>query len=130
MICPVCQTTLHRTATCYVCEKGHSFDISKEGYVNLLLPNQKKTKDPGDNKDMIDSRQRFLNGGYYEKLALRVAELVAKRGRVVLDAGCGEGYYTSYLLKNADQQVYGIDISKSAVRRAKGLKATFMVGSI
>ncbi len=135
----------------YICENKHSYDISKEGYVNLLLANQKKSSDPGDSKEMLDARKSFLNRGYYKSLARAVTSLIIKHRRhthlipytgklsycqrrnitaiesdvipqyTLLDAGCGEGYYTDYISKNnylKNSEVYGIDISREGIKSA------------
>ena len=92
--CPVCAAPLERRDGTYACPKGHSFDISREGYVHLLPANQKHSKAPGDDKEMAAARNRFLSAGYYghlretlEQLALRYAGDAPR----VLDSGCGEG---------------------------------------
>ena len=61
--CPVCGGVLVREEGRYCCQKGHSFDIAREGYVNLLPANQQHSKTPGDDKEMAAARTRFLEGG-------------------------------------------------------------------
>jgi 23S rRNA (guanine745-N1)-methyltransferase len=107
----------------YWCPNGHSFDRAKAGYVNLLLANQKKSKEPGDSREMIRSRQAFLSQGHYQPLASALAELIGKHrsdsAKTLLDVGCGEGYYLNFLHEAHPQlECYGIDISKEAVQRA------------
>lgn len=124
--CPVCRASLEVQHKSLVCSKGHRFDMAKEGYINLLPVNKKKSKDPGDNKEMMLARRSFLDAGHYEFLSRRVGELAlqyAKDSQQVLDLGCGEGYYTQRLQQslsssNPDVQVYGLDISRSALRYA------------
>ncbi|MBQ1813418.1 MAG: methyltransferase, partial [Ruminococcus sp.] len=70
--CPVCACPLHAEGRTLRCERGHSFDIAKEGYANLLLSG-KPGDSKGDNKEMARSRRDFLNKGYYEPLARAVA---------------------------------------------------------
>jgi 23S rRNA (guanine745-N1)-methyltransferase len=125
--CPVCQGRLIRDEKRYTCSNNHSYDISEKGYVNLLLANQKKTKDPGDNRDMIKSRRDFLNKEYYKRFSDCLNEVIIEElhsdERNILDAGCGEGYYISNLrssfLKEDNQSInanfYGTDISKNAI---------------
>lgn len=131
-ICPVCGGNLTRDPGRHglFCPRGHCYDLAREGYVNLLLPNQRGAKNPGDNKQMVAARQRFLNKGYYQPLAARLSELVAagaqRWGRerpVLLDAGCGEGYYTVQMARALSAvcpqaRCAGIDISKWAVAAA------------
>jgi 23S rRNA (guanine745-N1)-methyltransferase len=140
--CPVCRLPLQKKERQYICEKNHSFDISEKNYVNLLLANQKKTKDPGDNKEMMDNRRDFLNKGYYLKFSEGLNDIVAHNLKAdveyILDAGCGEGYFIS-LLKSELEQItksdsisyYGIDISKSAIKNATRRDKTinFAIGS-
>jgi len=122
LICPACGQALTQNGNVLRCASGHSYDIAKEGYVNLLPANAKKSLLPGDNKLMVNARKEFLSRGYFEPLA---RELTATVGRpeAVLDAGCGTGYYGAYLKKclsesGAAPYVCGIDISKFAVAKA------------
>lgn len=130
LICPKCHERLLKSGNSLVCGSGHCFDVSKFGYVNLLLANQKHTKDPGDDKVMILARDEFLKRGYFDKLRNKLCQKVQEnKGGVVLDAGCGTGYYSSPLC-NSD--VVAVDISKEAARMtAKNNKnATTVVASI
>ncbi len=113
-ICPVCGQRLFRVSGSLKCLSGHSFDISKEGYVNLLM-NNGSGKRHGDDRLMVAARKSFLDMGYYEPLRDAVCAFVGN-GKKILDSGCGEGYYTSAL---ADANtVCGIDISKDALKYA------------
>ena len=122
------------------CDKGHVYDLAREGYCNLLLVQQKASLDPGDSKDMVAARRRFLDGGFFAPVAERlfkiVSEAAAKAGGKVplriVDAGCGEGYYLNQLSKLAAAsdcparlELVGCDISKwavkSAVKRSAGI---------
>ena len=139
--CPVCGLPLTKVERQYVCEKNHSFDISEKNHVNLLLANQKKTKDPGDNKEMMDNRRDFLDKGYYQEFAEALNEIVDRNLKLdvecILDAGCGEGYFISKLKNKLSCNnrscinYYGIDISKSAIKNATTRDKTinFAVGS-
>lgn len=123
-ICPKCGKKLKREAHVFCCEAGHCYDIAKSGYVNLLLANEKNAKVPGDNREMVAARRSFLETDSYLPLARRVAErmtALTPPGGILLDAGCGEGYYTEKLgqaLKKRGAFVYGTDISKYALERA------------
>ncbi len=138
-ICPICGGRLERGQKSYACPAGHGYDIASEGYVHLLPANKKHSKLPGDDKNMVRARNRFLSGGYYEPLRRTLAGLAAEltyESSWVLDSGCGEGYYTEGIydaLKIAGKtaRIAGIDISKEAVRLAsKRLKdAEFAVAS-
>ena len=66
--CPNCKFLLFPFENTFKCQNGHSFDFSKDGYINLLLANQKKKNNPGDNKIMLNARNEFLSQGYYDFL--------------------------------------------------------------
>lgn len=110
------------------CFSGHSFDKAKEGYVNLLMKNA-SGKRHGDDKLMVLARKNFLDKGFYSTLRQRISQVLGS-GNLVLDSGCGEGYYTSLFAE--DNTVLGIDISKDALKYAakRCKKATFGVASI
>jgi len=132
--CPVCHELLLNSAEGYACTHNHTFDAAREGYVNLLLAHKKHSKDPGDSPEMILSRRRFLNLGFYDRVSdginTAVVDLLTRSGQddslAILDAGCGEGFYLERL-KNAVSRsavptrsidYFGVDISKFAVRQA------------
>lgn len=120
--CPVCSRPLAREASLWRCADGHSFDIARQGYVNLLPADRKHSRNPGDSRLAVQARRVFLDGGCYAPLAERVAALTAQeRPAVVLDAGCGEGYYLGAVGRACpDALRVGVDISKDAVRYAAG----------
>ncbi len=126
-ICPVCKEKLNIDGKAYLCLNNHSFDISKDGYVNLLMSQQSSLKRHGDDKLMVRARRDFLSGGYYEPLCRQLCDAVAEYipdGGVIDDIGCGEGYYTGAVMNSGDYHIYGIDISKDALRYAsKALKS-------
>lgn len=123
-VCPVCRESLERQEGRYACAGGHSFDIAKEGYVNLLPANRQHSKAPGDDKTMAQARTRFLEGGWYGPLRdklCKLAEAALPQGGALLDAGCGEGWYTAALSKVATAKggrTAGVDLSKPAVKKA------------
>lgn len=122
--CPLCGGELRDQGKALVCQNGHSFDVAKQGYVNLLSPNQMHSKLPGDTREMVDSRRRFLEGGYYAVFREALCGLAREyggNGPCVVDAGCGEGYYTGALAEALPEaEVFGLDISKAAVKAAAG----------
>lgn len=140
LLCPVrgCGTPLARSDRAYACQRGHSFDLARSGYCNLLQPQDRKAKEPGDPKEAVLARRRFLEAGHGELLlaALREAlaglDVAAVPGALeVLDMGCGEGFYLGslYLESRAAERPlegYGIDISTAAVdlaaRRYPGVR--------
>ena len=120
LVCPVCGQALRRAERCWQCESRHSFDVARQGYVNLLTVDRKHTKHPGDTKEMVAARKAFLDAGYYKPIADKVAALAAPlQPMAVLDAGCGEGYYLTQLQRYLPLTEFaGLDISKDAVRFA------------
>jgi 23S rRNA (guanine745-N1)-methyltransferase len=133
-ICPICKKSLVLDNQNYRCENNHSFDQAKEGYVNLLPVQHKHSKDPGDNKAMVNARRSFLNKGFYQPLADELQKLYQQYADItkpVFDAGCGEGFYTQQYV-NSTNNVYGIDIAKNAVRIAakKYKDCQFSVGTL
>lgn len=123
LICPVCKEKLIKNEKKFSCKKGHSFDMGKQGYINLHLSNKKSSKSPGDDKDMVLARRNFLNSGFYSGISDAVNKLLIKYSKdktKIVDIGCGEGYYTSRAydeIKSGNLEVdfYALDISKEAV---------------
>lgn len=137
-ICPKCSAKLTENGNTMLCDEGHCYDISSKGYVNLLLGNKRGVH--GDNKEMITARREFLRLGHYSPIITNLTSIISKRatGSIkILDAGCGEGYYTN-ALKNSlsdvgiDAEIYAIDVSKDAVMlAAKAYKnISFSVASV
>lgn len=117
LICPVCQGTLTFGEHNAQCANGHSFDIAREGYVNLLRSTRSGDR-IGDDKLSARCRRDFLNKGYYRVLRDALCDLFSDKSGTVLDICCGEGYYTSALGENENLRVFGFDISKEMVRLA------------
>lgn len=118
ILCPLCQTTLARDDKQWQCSNGHSFDVAREGYVNLLPVQHKKSLQPGDAGDMVKARREFLAAGYYQPLRDTVVTLLQHiKPEHVLDIGCGEGYYTQAMAEVA-ADVVGLDIAKPAIQLA------------
>lgn len=109
LICPKCKMPLHTDGRTTKCDNNHCYDISKEGYVNLLL-SSKNGDNRGDSKESARARHALLQKGYYQCLQKAIVERC--RG-TVLDICCGEGYYDAY-----DGVLFGFDISKEMVRLA------------
>ena len=130
LACPVCWQPLVRDGGVVRCGGGHSFDVAREGYVNLLLAHQRHSRDPGYSREMNAGRSEFFGTGHYERLADEIAGLVRSRlppegSPVVIDAGCGEGYYLRRLRlalagreRRAGAVLCGLDISRHAIRAA------------
>ncbi len=130
-ICPVCSDTLAEHEKLYKCSNGHCFDKSKFGYVNLLQSQKSSAKRHGDDRLMVRARRDFLNSGGYGFLLEAVCEICKEYlpgGANVLDAGCGECYYSagikSKLFENGIKTEFvGVDISKDALEFASKRKS-------
>ncbi len=141
LACPLDGQSLSLHERCFVCANGHSFDLAKQGYLHLLPVQQKRSKFPGDSAEMIKARQRFLNAGFYDRIADRLIKTLRSHMQLnndscLLDAGCGEGFYLDYLYRilladGVQPGLVGLDISKSAIiaaaRRNRGI--TWLVAS-
>jgi 23S rRNA (guanine745-N1)-methyltransferase len=133
--CPIDGSALTRHDKNWRCETGHSYDVAREGYVHLLPVQNKRSKDPGDSKEMVAARRRFLSAGYYAPIAQALAQALASHAEgqlSCLDAGCGEGYYLRALQGTTlPLSILGLDISKWAVQAAAKLDktSTWVVGS-
>ena len=140
-VCPVCTEALESGDRRLCCHNGHSFDEARQGYVNLLVGGQRRARRPGDAKEMIDARHRFLASGAYDRVSDGLAHL-AQRGAVaahergggmplLLDVGCGEGHHTRRVatavregdggLEGVSAVIAGIDVAKPAVALAARL---------
>lgn len=131
LICPVCGNNLIKNERAYICEKNHSFDMAKEGYVNLLAGKHKAGELIGDNRDMARARRTFLEKGYYDFLADELCKYINENDKL-LDISCGEGYYTDYMRRKTGADVSGFDISKEMIRLAakKYKEVNFFVANI
>ena len=120
LICPVCGEKLNKADRTYLCPNRHSFDIARQGYVNLLTVQQKHSLNPGDTREQVLSRRSFLEAGYYRPILDTLMETAKELGITgpILDVGCGEGYYSAQLAAALNTDLAGFDISKEAVRWA------------
>lgn len=123
-VCPICGSPLKREAGRYACPNSHSFDLAREGYVNLLPANRQHSKAPGDDKEMAAARTRFLEGGWYTPLRDTLCGLIEKYApncSALLDVGCGEGWYTAAMTETVSARggrAAGVDLSKPGVKKA------------
>lgn len=132
-VCPVDGRPLLKEHNSLQCDRGHGYDLARERYCNLLLVQQKASRDPGDNKDMAAARRRFLEGDYFAPIAERLFKIIGELAANaqpraplrIVDAGCGEGYYLRQLSQLAKASndpaslaLAGCDISKWAVKLA------------
>ena len=120
LLCPICGEILARIEKQYRCGNGHSFDLARQGYVNLLPVQQKRSLNPGDTREQVLGRRAFLETGCYEPISNTLNETAKELGATgpILDVGCGEGYYSARLAEALDAELTGLDISKEAVRCA------------
>lgn len=125
LTCPKCHQPLEAAGRNWRCADGHSYDTAKQGYVNLLLVDQKKSKQPGDDMDMVRARADFLDDGYYQPIADALNAMITDQlgdasDQALLDIGCGDGWYTARMAEQipALGQITGLDISRDAVRYA------------
>ncbi len=129
LACPLDRLPLHAQGSALQCASGHSFDTSREGYVNLLTAQHKSSRDPGDTRAMLEARRRILDAGCYAPLADRLFNLIAElhpgHDLRIADAGCGEGYYLDRIATlamhaedSATWSMGGMDISKWGLKLA------------
>ena len=114
--CPLCHAPLERQHNSFICPQRHQFDLAKEGYLNLLPVQHKRSRDPGDSTEMMQARRAFLDAGHYQPLRDAICD-VLRQAKVenVLDIGCGEGYYT-HAFADIATHTWGLDVAKVAVR--------------
>ncbi|WP_455219389.1 putative RNA methyltransferase [Kaarinaea lacus] len=153
LACPIDQKPLTLQEKSLACENGHVFDIARQGYVNLLPVQHKRSRQPGDSKAMVVARAAFLNSGIYNPIAKKMAEVIyaqikgaqdsgdqASNNKTIclMDAGCGEGYYLDYVFKyledrpgSSDLSFIGLDISKFAIVESakRNKQITWIVGT-
>lgn len=128
MVCPVCESPLALAEAPLRCGRGHTFDRAREGYVHLLPAGHGRSRIRGDTAPMVAARRRFLGRGHYQAVSdalneIALDHLSRKQRPVVVDAGCGEGYYIGRLARaagpgDASACFIGLDVSKHAVRLA------------
>lgn len=133
LLCPICAAPLRQTDKTFRCEAGHSFDMARQGYVNLLPVQNKRSLNPGDTREQVLSRRAFLEAGFYAPIAEALCSAAKELGCAgpILDVGCGEGWYSAQLADILDAPLVGLDISKEAVRcaAAKYKNAQWICGS-
>ena len=121
LLCPVrhCRLPLDREERRVVCSRGHSFDIARSGYINLLQPQDRRSRQPGDSSEAVAARRRLHDRGVTRTILEAIAEMLdARRGDVVLDAGCGDGFYPGELAGREGFEAHGVDISVPAIEAA------------
>src|SRR5438445_5183091 len=118
LLCPVrnCRMPLMREDRRLLCPRGHSFDVARSGYINLLQPQDRRSSQPGDTEAAVEGRRRLHDRGVTELLLRGIAEIAGARSSdVVLDAGCGDGFYLGSLAAQTGFRAHGVDISVPAI---------------
>ena len=122
LVCPVrdCKLPLVREEKRLVCARGHSFDVARSGYINLLQPQDRRSDQPGDTAEAVAGRRRLHDLGVTEPLLRGIASMAARQGKTtsVLDAGCGDGFYLGRLAEEIGFDAHGVDISTAAIDAA------------
>ena len=121
LLCPVrnCRMALLREERRVLCPRGHSFDVARSGYINLLQPQDRRSNLPGDTAAAVEGRRRLHDRGVTGPLLHAIAEIMAARpSDIVLDAGCGDGFYLGALARQTGFSAYGVDISVPAIDAA------------
>ncbi|HEV2446694.1 MAG TPA: methyltransferase domain-containing protein [Candidatus Sulfopaludibacter sp.] len=121
LVCPVrgCHLALVRDDRRLTCPRGHSFDIARSGYINLLQPQDRRSKQPGDTAAAVKARRRWHDRGINGPLLSAIAEMLdASPQESILDAGCGNGDHLGTLARQLGCDAYGLDISVPAVDAA------------
>ena len=118
LICPICQLPLFCEGHSLRCGRNHSFDVARQGYVNLLPVQQKRSLHPGDTREQVLSRREFLESGAYSPIGEAVKAAAEGHAGPILDVGCGEGWYAVQVADHLGAELTGLDISKEAGRCA------------
>jgi len=121
LLCPVrnCHLALVREERRLLCTRGHSFDVARSRYINLLQPQERRSKQPGDTAAAVAGRRRLHDRGVTEPLLRAIVEImVASPREIVLDAGCGDGFYLGTLARQTGFDAHGVDISIPAIAAA------------
>jgi 23S rRNA (guanine745-N1)-methyltransferase len=121
LACPVrhCGERLPDAGRTRRCAKGHSFDEARSGYLNLLQPQDSRSRQPGDSAEVAAARRRLHDRGTSaEVLRAAGAMLRLRETDVLLEAGCGDGFYAGQLSLESHCQAWGVDISAASLDAA------------
>ena len=118
--CPRCQSAFELNGASLICQNRHCYDLSRRGYVNLA-PSHDQDAEKYD-AALFDSRRLVFEHDFYRPIAQAIAKWMPQGSAIVLDAGCGEGYYARLLAQHFPQaRILGLDISRDAVTAAARL---------
>jgi 23S rRNA (guanine745-N1)-methyltransferase len=121
LLCPVraCHLALERDHHRLFCPRGHSFDVARSGYLNLLQPQDRRSRNPGDTAEAVAARRRLHDRGVTRPLFDAIADITSATPEdIVLDAGCGDGFYLGELASVTGCDAHGVDISIPAIQAA------------
>jgi 23S rRNA (guanine745-N1)-methyltransferase len=121
--CPLCKSGFTAAAGAFVCRNSHSFDLAREGYVNLVCGGSRHPAAGGDSSPQLRHRTEFLRAGHLDALTVMIVRQVersARGTRHVVDAGSGTGHHLAQIGARLPGSVVGLglDISKTAARQA------------
>lgn len=113
LLCTVrgCAQPLSREERRLLCPRRHSFDVARSGYVNLLQPQDRRSRHPGDSREAVEARRRFLDRFGEPVLPFRIQG-------PILDVGCGDGYHLDAFRRGGEGEAHGVDISTPAIESA------------
>lgn len=140
LLCPVrgCGLPLGRVEKSWTCPRGHSFDLARSGYCNLLQPQDRRSRNPGDPKEAAEARRRLFAAGHNEPLLRALLDLFGELDLParpvlpgVLDVGCGEGSMLGALARSREMEAHGLDLSVPSIDLAARAfpQATWIVGN-
>nr|WP_276561717.1 methyltransferase domain-containing protein [Bacillus sonorensis] len=122
--CPMCaaeMTVADRKSL--ICKIGHTFDIARQGYVNVMTHSPAVKYDKG----LFEARRTIAGSGFFEPLCEALADRIKRAGLPagktvkILDAGCGEGSHlariTEELQIRSGRRLLGVgmDLSKAGI---------------
>lgn len=130
--CPICKKSGIIENNSFKCESNHCFDISKYGYINFCTNNKHR----GYSKQLYISRKNIFEYGFYnpvvDKISSKIKEYSKDTKLNIIDAGCGEGYYSRMIKQKHNANIFAFDIEKDAITMAakSSKEITWFVGDI